>query len=64
MRRQIVHINLNKLAAKLLADPAPARKTGPLMTVPSDPDELLKLLQGERLSMTDYEFRKRYAAWL
>lgn len=62
MRRPTVHINLTKLAHKMLASPDEIARRG--MTVPRDEGKLLEQLQRERLSNTDAIFRQRYAAWL
>lgn len=63
MRRPTVHINLTKLAHKLLASP-PKQWDIMYATTPTGMTGLVEQLQKERLEMTDAIFRSRYAAWL
>lgn len=62
-REKSVHINLEKLARKIIASPP---KDGSVSFALSESgfDALLNQLRRERLEQTDYEFRRRYSHWL
>lgn len=64
-RGKSVHLNLEKLARAVLAKP-PAFKPGQSTYAHSEAGHsaLLEKLRKERLELTDYEFRRRYADWL
>lgn len=57
------HINLRKLANKLWASMA-RDWTKLYANVPTDVADVVELLRRERLEMSDWDFRQRYARWL
>lgn len=62
-RMTVRHINLSKLANKLWA--SMSKRWAELYEVqPQDPSDVVERLKQERLKMTDWDFRVRYARWL
>jgi hypothetical protein len=57
------HINLRKLADKLWASMGREWLT-PYPGRPVDVADVVELLRKERLEMSDWDFRQRYARWL
>jgi len=63
MRNPKTHVNLDKLARKLLADPPPDRLPDLIVERPTF-ETIRDWLQQERIELTDATFRQRYAFWL
>jgi hypothetical protein len=58
-----MHINLAKMARKILNDP-PLNRANFTPPMPTNYEEILLHLQQDRLHLTDWQFRQRYAHWL
>jgi hypothetical protein len=57
------HINLRKIAERIYACQA-AWPSLAFQTQPTDPEDIRTILMRERLEMSDWNFRQRYARWL
>ena len=68
MRNPKVHVNIRKLATKMLADKAKDRPEWAFRVLAETNAELTTRIESElqtqRLTLTDSIFRTRYARWL
>lgn len=58
-----MHINLAKLADRIRSD-MPLRRDSFNPPMPTEYEEILQRLRTDRLHLTDWQFRQRYAHWL